>query len=483
MAKDYEIRPDQEAIYGKMLADGKLPEIPDDPMLQFYSDDDGAFYMDQQMLSKHILLIGGIGSGKTNTFYHIVRNLDLIMHSEDGPRNDVMLLFDTKGDFYEKFYTRGEDVVIGNSAAFSGETKYWNLFREIEYGGKTREEKELTAREIAKTLFEQRKNGSQPFFSNAAADLFFILVTAKMREFWGMPEYHALEEEMDALMRTQGDHSEEIERIIRRQRAIFDREAPSYNNRVLIRDIIRRYTVKDILNVIRSWPDFASAESYIGNGTSNQALGVLGELNSMINDYFIGIFADYQPGRDISMRELIHNKDGKKIFIEYDLSVGEVLTCIYSLLIDLSLKEALGRSHAEGNVYLIIDEFKLLPKLHHIDDALNFGRSLGIKVAAGIQNIRQLEDVYGETRGQVIAAGFSNIFAFRMTDEPSRTYVSELFGKNFVSLQYWDMAGELKRLEREGHTVEDWQLVELGIGQAVVGLTGCAPFLFQFEEY
>ena len=49
---------------------------------------------------------------------------------------------------------------------------------------------------------------------------------------------------------------------------------------------------------------------------------------------------------------------------------------MYRLLIDLALKEALGRSHSAGDVYMIIDEFKLLPKLQHIDDALNFGRSL-----------------------------------------------------------------------------------------------------------
>ena len=81
------------------------------------------------------------------------------------------------------------------------------------------------------------------------------------------------------------------------------------------------------------------------------------------------------------MRKSIRGKGNLKIFIEYDLTVGETLTPMYRLLIDLALKEALGRSHSAGDVYMIIDEFKLLPKLQHIDDALNFGRSLGIKVS------------------------------------------------------------------------------------------------------
>ena len=63
-----------------------------------------------------------------------------------------------------------------------------------------------------------------------------------------------------------------------------------------------------------------------------------------------------------SMREFIRSKGGKVLFIEYDLSIGSVLTPIYRLLFDLALKEALGRGSAQsGNVYLICDEFKLIP--------------------------------------------------------------------------------------------------------------------------
>ena len=203
----------------------------------------------------------------------------------------------------------------------------------------------------------------------------------------------------------------------------------------------------------------------------------------MVNDYFVGIFGDYRPGRDVSLRELIHNKDGKKIFIEYDLSIGQVLAPIYSLLIDLGLKEALGRERTEGNTFLIIAEYSQLPVIHHMTDAVNFGRSLGIKLVAGIQTIKQLEDIYGETGGQVIASGFSNVFAFRMTDEPSRKYVSELFGKNYVSISYWDESGKEQVAEREGNTVEDWDTRSLPIGMAVIGLTGYPPFLFRFKEF
>ena len=70
-----------------------------------------------------------------------------------------------------------------------------------------------------------------------------------------------------------------------------------------------------------------------------------------------------------------------------------------------------------------------------------------------------------------------------MTDEASRQYVRDLFGKNFLSLSYWGQDGKEKVTEREGYTVEDWHLLNLKIGQAVVGITGYIPFKFQFDEY
>lgn len=56
---------------------------------------------------------------------------------------------------------------------------------------------------------------------------------------------------------------------------------------------------------------------------------------------------------------------------------------------------------AEGNVYLMCDEFKLLPNLQHIEDGVNFGRSLGVKIIAGIQSIEQLYEIYGEIHWQM----------------------------------------------------------------------------------
>lgn len=436
----------KEILQGYTISNQPIPQI-ENPYITFMSKDGSNFSLNKSLLSRHILLLGGIGVGKTNTFNHLLK--DLFGKRIEEIKDNVTVIFDTKGDFYKEFYSPG-DIVIANGKDYENTTYYWNIFEDIRAAG-DEESQELMCREIAKALFSDRKSASQPFFANAATDIF----------------------------------AKTLIHFIRTQKR-FDEEGSNtnvLNNYELIK-FMQQASVQHFIKMCRKYSDFKGALSYFGDGSSNQALGVFGELNSMLNDYFIGVFAKKAPdGREFSMRNSIRRKGNQKIFIEYDLTVGETLTPMYRLLIDLALKEALGRSRSAGDVYMIIDEFKLLPKLQHIDDALNFGRSLGIKVVAGIQNITQLYDIYGQSRGAVIASGFSNLFAFKTIDAESRDYVSKVFGKNYYSMSYFNSAGEFVDENREGQSVEDWELMDLGIGRAVVGLANYRPFYFSFEEY
>ena len=95
----------------------------------------------------------------------------------------------------------------------------------------------------------------------------------------------------------------------------------------------------------------------------------------------------------------------------------------------------------------------------------------------------ELYDIYGQSRGAVIASGFSNLFAFKTIDAESRDYVSKVFGKNYYSMSYFNSAGEFVDENREGQSVEDWELMDLQIGHAVIGLANYRPFYFTFKEY
>lgn len=400
-----------------------------------------SFDIDESILSKHSLFIGGTGCGKTTLFYHFVNQLKRKMTNDD-----VMIIFDSKGDFYSRF-GREEDYVLGNSPQYIQKSVRWNIFKEILADGMDERNYIFNIHEICKSFFAERlKKTSNAFFPHAASDLFSAILIALIRDC---------------------------------KSSVIDRNKYFYNDK--LREIIDGFTIEHIIEQISDYADLNSVISYI-DGAGDQSQGVLSEMYSVIKEIFIGVFADHGA---FSIRNFVKKKGGKTLFIEYDLSIGSVLTPIYSLLFDLALKEALGRndSPTKGSVYLICDEFRLLPNLQHIDDGVNFGRSLGVKVFAGLQSINQLIEVYGEARGKNIAAGFSSIYAFRANDTETRNFVTGLFGKNYILEQYMTLDKKYVENKRNGNTVEDWDMISLGVGEAIVGLPFQKPFRFQFSDY
>lgn len=398
------------------------------------------FSIDEDILSKHTMLIGGTGCGKTTLFYHFVSQIKRDMSSDD-----VMIIFDSKGDFHSRFFDNSTDLVIGNSRQYSAQSQHWNIYKEILADGWEERDFIINTQEICKSFFEERsKHTTNAFFPNAARDLLSAIIITFIRE---------------------GIKDESI------KKEFF------YNSKLKeFLDVSDKQLLRDLL---KDSPDANAVLSYIA-GDSAQSQGVLSEMYTVAREILIGVFAERGF---FSMREFVRKKGKKTLFIEYDLSIGSMLTPVYRLLIDLALKEALGRSKPQGNVYLICDEFKLLPHLRHIDDGVNFGRSLGVKVFAGIQSIEQLYEIYGQSRGRNIAAGFSSVYAFRANDTATREFVSGLFGKNIILEQYQLLNSQVTEDKRDGQTVEDWELISLEVGEAIVGLPFAQPFRFYFEIY
>lgn len=430
-------------LQGSTVSKNALPQMPERPALILKGEFNGRpayFGVDEDLISKHMLLVGGTGCGKSTLFYHIIEQLKSKMTADD-----VMIIFDTKGDFHSRFYNPSMDCVIGNSPQYYPQSQRWNIFKEILADGWGDRQVILNTQEICKAFFEERtKNNNNPFFPNAARDLLAAILITIVRL---------------------GSESKE-----------FVKEN-FYNNR--IKEFLDSSSGTDLCDLLDGIMDMRSVLSYI-EGDSAQSQGVLAEMYSVVRDIFIGVFAE-KGG--FSIRNFVRQKGGRTLFIEYDLSIGSVLTPVYKIMFDLALKEALGQTKSKGNVYLICDEFKLLPNLQHIDDGVNFGRSLGVKVFAGLQSIEQLYEIYGQSRGKNLAAGFSSIIAFRANDVTTRSYISSLHGQNMVLEQYRMMDNHTVEDKRIGNTVEDWDLNSLRVGEAIVGLPFAPPFRFYFEMY
>lgn len=272
----------QTVLHGHSLAQGAPPAV-DTPLVSLPGVCRGrpdAVRLDEELLSRNSLFLGASGTGKTNAILLLLDRL----FSSMGP-DDVAVVFDAKRDFFNRFYTpeRG-DLVLSGSPALRDVTASWNLFPELTAGGLDEELLIQSINENARALFAGRGSAQQPFFVNSARSIFSAWLLAMLRS---------------------------------------AKADPDFGDRMCSNRTLRRYFdqagARQYGELAASYPDMGGITKYLGDGKNLQALGVMGELSSMVQDLFQGVFA--RKG-DFSIRQFIRQKGGRVLYIEYDLADG-----------------------------------------------------------------------------------------------------------------------------------------------------------------
>lgn len=395
----------------------------------------GVFYLTDKMLSLGLLMLGSTGCGKTT---QLVKLLDQIVPALND--EDTMIIFDSKGDFYDRYYEPGnpKHIVVSLSQRHKDIASPWNVYRELidDFGQLPSEDIDLIAGEIAEALGRGMDNSMQPFFSLAASELIAKSMSATVKD------------------------------------AFKTHDSSQLNNHALNK--LLSSDRKRLIDMITKYEEYEYIRSYVGDGSTPQSLGVYGHAMAIKSRAFIGAFDKNDLEHDFGIREFVRNKGGKILFLEYDVRYKETLETVYSLLFDLAIKEAV--SVKGGNKWFICDEASLLPYLEHIGDLLNFGRSFCCKTIFALQSYAQLEVNYDEQKAAAISAGFCNMFAFKNTDYKSRKYVKERCGEVF---EEYDYGGQI--LTRDSFTVRDSDLADLKTGEAIIDINNSSPFKVRFE--
>jgi len=450
-----------QVLRGTVLEKNLVPSIhpADFTVPGTFRDAEKPLSLSKELLSRHMLFIGGTGSGKTNALNFFLQDIKAKMTDKD-----VMIVFDTKGDFERDFFDAEKDVVIGNSPRYRTRSETWNIFNDVLADGWDEEDYLINLNEISASLFKKYESDSQPFFALAARGVFSAVLLSFIRKKKWL---------IDG--KIPSDDLQEVAQFFE----------DNFNNSGVLRHF-NSAKVQDFHDMAKGFPDLVKIKSYIGDGNNNQGLGVLAEVHVMLQDIFLGVFG--KKG-DFSIRDFVRQKGARTLFLEYDMSIGETLSPLYSLLMDLALKEALGRSEEEGkkgSIYIVLDELKLLPQIMHLDDAVNFGRSMGVKIIAGLQSVTQVYDIYGEggghDKGDAILSGFGSVVSFRPNDSVTREYVQNRFGKNMLNEEF-DCGHEVVYERRQGFAIEDWDLNKLQLGQAVIALGENPPFIYKFNKF
>jgi type IV conjugative transfer system coupling protein TraD len=284
-------------------------------------------------------------------------------------RRDRAIIYDFKGDFVSKFYRPGIDHIFN---PLDLRCLSWNVFNELHalYDFEA----------IAASLIPEGTD-KNTFWNNSARDVFLSILTRLYREG----------------RRTHAD----------------------------IWDIVK-LPLGRLSQFISGEPGYV----YIQNPESGQAASTHSVMMQFVRcfEYMKDVTGDFSIKKWFTDESETGN-----IFITNYADIKDTLKPILTLFIDLFIRQILSMpDDRDRRVFFLIDEFGTLQRLQSIVNLLTLGRSKGASAFIGIQDIGQIEEVYGkELRQTIINACGSNLI-YRVSDPVTAKYLSDKIGERAV---------------------------------------------------
>jgi type IV conjugative transfer system coupling protein TraD len=313
---------------------------------------------------KHALVLGRPGVGKTLLLSRLIEQLMV--------RGNKGIIYDFKGDYVERFYRPGRDLLFN---PVDERCLPWNVFNEM---------KTVTdIHAIAHSLIPPARQ-ADPFWNDGARDVFTGLL-------------HSL-----------------YQRNLRTNAEIWKAvSAPS-------RDI-------------SAWLDAAlgaeSGHRYVEDPTSKQTMSILSVMMQFVKCFEL---LSKMEG-DFRISQWIEQGEGW-IFVTNDAQTADTLRPMISLFIDLLGRRLLSLPEDEHRrIFFILDEFGTLQSLPAVVQLLKLSRSKGGSIWLGIQDVGQIDNLYGESLRQTIVNACRTAAIFSVSDPKTAKFLSAKIGETEFS--------------------------------------------------
>ncbi|MEG2251495.1 MAG: type IV secretion system DNA-binding domain-containing protein [Clostridia bacterium] len=382
-----------------------------------------------RLLERHMLLLGGAATGKTNLLLHLARNLRANLSPQDA-----LVIFDATGAYHAALCQQGDVVIAQDERA---QAACWNLFEELPDNDRLLEE----ASALCDLLFAARIAGAaRPLYPTAARDLLMALIVYLKR-----------------------------------------RGEPELCNNHALRELIDGFDAESMCEILQSEPELRAYAYYLTDPEGERTQGVVAALQQAARELLSGSFGAQGA---LGMRSLVRARGGKAIFICYDAACGALARPVYAALCDLCLREALSVREVTGHIYLLLDGVSVLPALPHLPDALLLGREKGLRALLSATGVSALEDRYGAAFTAMLAA-IGTTVAFCLHDRASRSYIKNLHGRHRVVESYHSAAQARGVIEQvvDEYVVGDEDLTALQTGESIIAALHYPPFRFRAKPY
>jgi type IV secretory pathway TraG/TraD family ATPase VirD4 len=285
-------------------------------------------------------------------------------------RGDKAIIYDFKGDQVAKFYDPEKHVLFN---PFDNRCAKWNIFNEIE--------SPLDIRSIANSLIPI--TGNDPYWSNAARDVFVGILSAC---------YQSGKKTNDHVYHCCNMPVQELAEFLSHYKG----------TETATRHLAQDKAGASIMSVM---------------STSTQCFEYLRNING-----------------DFSIRKWASDDtDARCVFLTNYTEISDTIRPILSLFVELAGKRVLSMpDDLRRRIFFFIDEFGTLNNLPTIPAMLTNGRSKGMSIWVAIQDIGQIEKIYGKDISQSIINSCATSFTFAVNDPYTADFISKKLGEREI---------------------------------------------------
>jgi len=319
--------------------------------------------------SQHLLLLGATGSGKTTALHQLIPQI--------RNQKNRAIIIDQKGDMVGQHYDPEKDILLN---PFDARSPNWDIWAEGS--------DDMTLDMLASYLFPADNYKSDPFWEKSAGIIFkYTAKYLKDKRTKSMP--------LLAKLMSSSDPPKSLVDFIKNEAS----------------DAFTNSSVeKTILNIRMMMTLVADKLRYFKTKPHHQTFS----LKEWIQE-------DKKDGQFLFITIGPNQKEALLPFVQFWLS--------WSMAVIEGLKENTP-SKPQPKMWFLVDELPALRKIHQLEHSLAFMRSYGGCFVAGMQNIYQLQEIYGYAQTRSMLTNFSTKVCFRLGDDPdTRTYVSNFFGE------------------------------------------------------
>ncbi len=321
--------------------------------------------------TRHFLIVGRPGTGKTTFLNQVLETIRL--------KKGKAIIHDFKGDYVSRFFDAETDILFN---PLDERSVPWCLFSEI---AMQPDIDSIAASMIPPSWREDK------FWVDAARDVFssilYYLKTTKQetnRAIWD----HVTKTEAEMLELMQTAVAQGIEPA---KKALGYLQGYEKGSKV----------ASDVLSTMRQYTNCFQYMTHLES--------------------------------QFSIKQWIESDSGGFIFITNYENLKDTLKPILSLFIDIAMKHLLSQPESmERRIFYILDEFATLQRLTSIVRTLEAGRSKGASVWVALQDISQLQKLYGHETAFTITNTTNTVVTFALNDPNSCEYMSKMFGETEI---------------------------------------------------